>query len=66
MSDNHTTLRFSPIAAPDRFVKAEKLAAQKLNDALQSVVNTAFLIASAPPVPRNVSTLVVERRGESH
>ena len=51
MSDNHATLTFSPIAAPDRFVKGEKLAAQKLNAALQSVVNTAFLIASAPPVP---------------
>ena len=51
MSDNHTTFRFSPTAAPDRFVKGEKLAAQKLNDTLQSVVNTAFLIASAPPVP---------------
>ena len=51
MSDNRARLSFTPIAAPDRFVTGEKLTALKLNAAFQSAVNTAFLIAAAPPVP---------------
>ena len=51
MKDNHAPLVFTPIKAPGDFEKEELLRARKLNAALQSVVNTGFLIASAPPAP---------------
>ena len=51
MKDNHAPLVFTPIKAPGNFEKKELLTACKLNAALQSVVNTGFLIASAPPAP---------------
>ena len=51
MKDNHAPLAFTPTKAPGSFEKGELLKARKLNDALQSVANTGFLAASAPPVP---------------
>ena len=49
MENNRVPLSFLPVEAPGSFKANELLTADKLNAALQSAVNSAFLVASAPP-----------------